>query len=498
MSHKGSIEQESTDKKAVDALDSQQASPVAVADLEQLSTPVVYKLYKRRWLGIITLVLYNVISGMNGQFFGPITTSGLYIPTPAPQPLTQGIMQSTTNGASRSPNSIGQALRIAILLNPVKVLLGGIHLLLANWIRAAAIAPSLNANGKFALMMISQVFVAFAQGCVQINTVRYSELWFDLRGRVVATMLTNISNPLGGAIASLILPQTPNTKWAILVGAFIATGAFPFGFLLQERPPTPPTFAGSTVNPGLKSMLRALFGKEPIDSPQYMDVRDRIDFALIYMVFGIICAATAAWSNFGNQTYGPYGYSQTRVGLFDATILLSGILAAVTGAPLIGRLFGGKIQWAVRVLLPIIAACWVAQIWNVKPANDGGIFAVMAIVGVSSFLLLPVGLELAAEVTRNAEASCGLLWMNVNFVGFFWILIEDRLRAGPDSNPPNNMTQALIFNGTTIAVAAAITVIGLRGKQKRREKDVEKLHEALDDDRAHPGQHNVHVFIPKE
>jgi hypothetical protein len=25
-------------------------------DLEQLSTPVVYKLYKRRWFGIVTLV----------------------------------------------------------------------------------------------------------------------------------------------------------------------------------------------------------------------------------------------------------------------------------------------------------------------------------------------------------------------------------------------------------------------------------------------------------
>ncbi|KAG8837040.1 hypothetical protein FRC18_010159 [Serendipita sp. 400] len=494
MSHSGSMEQESSDKKTVDALESPEASPVA--DLEQLSTPVVYKLYKRRWLGIITLVLYNVISGMNGQFFGPITTSGLFIQHLIQRELILNWTSNIVNLVYIPVTFLTVHLTKKLGLKKI-VLLGGVNLLLANWIRAAAIAPSLNANGKFALMMIAQVFVAFAQGCCQINTVRYSELWFDLRGRVVATMLTNISNPLGGAIASLILPQA-NTKWAILIGAFIATAVFPFGFLLQERPPTPPTFAGNTVNPGMKSLLRALAGKEPIDSPQYMDLRDRIDFGLIYMVFGIICAATAAWSNFGNQTYGPYGYAQTRVGLFDATILLAGIVAAVTGAPLIGRLFGGKIQWAVRILLPIISACWVAQIWNVKPANDGGIFAVMAIVGICSFLLLPVGLELAAEVTRNAEASCGLLWLNVNFVGFFWILIEDHLRAGPDAKPPYNMTQALIFNGTTIATAAAITMVGLRGKQKRREKDVEKLHEALEDDKAHPGQHNVHVFIPKE
>lgn len=77
---------------------------------------------------------------------------------------------------------------------------------------------------------------------------------------------------------------------------------------------------------------------------------------------------------------------------------------------MLGRLFGPNLQWAVRTFLPIISACWIAQIWNVKPSNDGAIFAVMAIVGICSFLLLPVGLELGAEVTRNAEASCGLLW----------------------------------------------------------------------------------------
>jgi hypothetical protein len=30
--------------------------PGNTVDLEQLSTPIVYKLYKRRWFGIVTLV----------------------------------------------------------------------------------------------------------------------------------------------------------------------------------------------------------------------------------------------------------------------------------------------------------------------------------------------------------------------------------------------------------------------------------------------------------
>lgn len=70
------------------------------------------------------------------------------------------------------------------------------------------------------------------------------------------------------------------------------------------------------------------------------------------------------------------------------------------------------------------------------------------------------------------------------------------LRKGPDASPPNNMTQALIFHGTTVAATAVVFLIGFRGQQNRRTKDISKLHEAQDDDAAHPGQHNVQVFIP--
>jgi MFS transporter, FLVCR family, MFS-domain-containing protein 7 len=71
------------------------------------------------------------------------------------------------------------------------------------------------------------------------------------------------------------------------MGAIIATVVFPFGFILQEQPPTPPTFAGSTKSPGMTSLFKALVGKEPVDSTQYMDLRDRVDFGLLFLVFGV-------------------------------------------------------------------------------------------------------------------------------------------------------------------------------------------------------------------
>jgi FLVCR family MFS transporter 7 len=46
----------------------------------------------------------------------------------------------------------------------------------------------------------------------------------------------------------------------------------------------------------------------------------------------------------------------------------------------------------------------------VKPDNTGGLFAIMAIIGICSLIMLPVGLELGAEVTRNADGSAAILW----------------------------------------------------------------------------------------
>lgn len=49
-------------------------------------------------------------------------------------------------------------------------------------------------------------------------------------------------------------------------------------------------------------------------------------------------------------------------------------------------------------------------VWPVKPNNTGALFAIMTIIGVTSLTLLAVGLELGADLTRNADASSAILW----------------------------------------------------------------------------------------
>lgn len=96
-----------------------------------------------------------------------------------------------------------------------------------------------------------------------------------------------------------------------------------------------------------------------------------------------------------------------------------------------------------------------------------------ALVGVVSFLLLPVALEMGCELTRSAETSSAILWFSANAFTIVFVLVEDALR---DKTPPYEMHRALIFSGVTVAAVSTL-VIKFTGHQRRREMDAAKLIE---------------------
>lgn len=93
-----------------------------------------------------------------------------------------------------------------------------------------------------------------------------------------------------------------------------------------------------------------------------------------------------------------------------AVLLLAGLVAAVLSAPLFDRVFTHHLAITSKILVPIISVGWLGLIWAAKPNNTAGLFALLAIIGVCSITMLPVGLELGCELTRNADGSSALLW----------------------------------------------------------------------------------------
>jgi len=98
---------------------------------------------------------------------------------------------------------------------------------------------------------------------------------------------------------------------------------------------------------------------------------------------------------------------------------------------------------------------------------------VSALVGILSFILLPVALEMGCELTRSAATSSAILWFSANLFTIIFVLVEDALR---DDSPPFAMRRALIFSGATVAAVSTL-VIKFTGHQRRREIDSTQLTE---------------------
>jgi len=207
-----------------------------------------------------------------------------------------------------------------------------------------------------------------------------------------------------------------------------------------------------------------------------MTVRERIDFILVVLNFATLVGASNVFGILTNNYLAPVGYSSDTAGFLGATLLLTGIVAAVITAPIFDRVLTHHLALSVKILVPCVAVSWLSLVWAVKPDDTVGLYIVMVIIGACSIPMLPVALELGCELTRNADGSSAILWFTSNLFGTIFLLIQDALRAGPTASPPLNMRNALIFNGTFMMVIGS-SVFLIQGKQVRKELDEQKHQE---------------------
>ncbi|KAG8742725.1 hypothetical protein FRC10_000999 [Ceratobasidium sp. 414] len=335
----------------------------------------------------------------------------------------------------------------------ISCVIGSLSLLISAWIRYAGTTKTLSPEGKYALLLIGQVFTGFSQPWFQILGPKYSEVWFDLRGRTTATMLIAIANPIGGALSQLIAPSFSTVRDSVLVLGIITTVAVPTVLFIYPLPPTPPR---SHPSPPAAQVFRAFSGNarpgEAVMSP-----RERLDMAIVTLLFGVLVGAFDAFSILINQIFAPHGYSSDAAGIFGGVLILSGIIGAAVMSPIFDRYLTHHLALAAKVLIPILAGSYIGLIWDVRANNDAGIYVLMVVIGVASFTLLPVALEIGCEVTRSAETSSAVLWFTGNLLSVVFVLSMDALRDdSPGANPPSNMRKSLIFQACFVAAIARL------------------------------------------
>ncbi|KAI0799574.1 major facilitator superfamily domain-containing protein [Irpex lacteus] len=428
-------------------------------DVEIYSRPVTYRLYRRRFVGLAALVCcLKHCGGFSCVWFGAIATE-----TADEFGFTLGQVNwlSSVLNLTYLPASIAAAFVCQRWGVRMTCYVGSAFLIISAWV----------SDGPF-----------------------YSETWFDLKGRTTTTMIIAVANPLVGIVAD-ISPIPDTARDSILVLAIISR-LWPrraFDGMRRLLPLVSPRASfytcthadtlssfGNQEKPSFMSLMRAICGREPSTRRTYMSLRERMDFAIVTLIFGVFAGVVNSFSILTSQYFEPYGYSNDTAGLFGATLFLVGLVMAGITSPLFDRVLTHHLALTCKVACPILGVLWLCMIWIVKPNNTGALFVMMALIGGLSLPVLPAALELAVEVTRNADGSSAILWSAGNLMTVIFVLSENALRAGPSADPPLNMHQAIIFAGI-IALAASVTAFGSEGKQTRRKLDEQRMQEAKED-----------------
>ncbi|KAL8710708.1 MAG: hypothetical protein Q9220_004726 [cf. Caloplaca sp. 1 TL-2023] len=407
--------------------------------------PPVYRVYKRRWFGLMQLVLMNIIVSWDWLSYSPVAnTAAEFFST------TSSIINWLSTAflfafVVASPFTVYTlhtgGPRLALIVSSLLILVG-------NWIRYAGTRTS---PPSFPLTMFGQILIGLAQPFVLSAPTHYSSLWFSPRGRVSATAIASLANPFGGALGQLINPFLASSPTDIppmtLYIALISSLATIPSLFIPARPPTPSSASSSSKPLPLRHTLRLLAKNS--------------NFLLLLAPFAIYVGLFNALSSLLTQILTPYNFSETASGIAGALLILVGLLAAAVTSPVVDKYKNHL--FVIRLLVPVTALSYLAFIWAPGTRHVAAPYIICSVLGAASFALVPVALEWGVEVTypAGAEASSTVLWTGGQLLGGIFIVVADALKEGEGrGEPKGNMGKALVFMAV-LAVGAVPCVVGL-------------------------------------
>ncbi|KAI0887988.1 MFS general substrate transporter [Annulohypoxylon maeteangense] len=412
---------------------------------------ITYKVYKRRWFGLVQLTLLNIIVSWDWLTFSPVSqNAAIYYNTDesAINWLSISFMFSFVVIFPLSIYALHWGPKPSIIASAVLILAG-------NWIRYAG--SHSRDGGLYGVVMFGQILTGLAQPFVLSAPTRYSDMWFTNRGRVAATALASLANPFGAAIGQLVVPfmvsGPSDISNAVLYVSIISSVAALPSFFIPAAPPTPPGPSGSTPKATLKDSLRLL---------------KSLEIWLILVPYAVYVGFFNSVSSLLNQIMLPYGFSSDDAGIAGALLIVVGLVASAISSPILDRTKAFLL--AIKIAVPVIGLSYLVFIWMPGTRDIAGPYVVLSILGAASFSLVPVALEFLCELGHpmSPEVTSAIAWAGGQLLGGIFIIISDALKADETADPPENMDKALIFT----AVVALVTVplpmsLGLFGRDDK-------------------------------
>ncbi|OBT65512.1 hypothetical protein VE03_05005 [Pseudogymnoascus sp. 23342-1-I1] len=415
---------------------------------------VVWKVYKRRWFGLLQLVLLNVVVSWDWLSFAPVsTTSSEYFNTSmtAINWLSTGFLFAFC---------VATPFTIYVLHKggpKPAIITASVLLLIGNWIRYGGTRAK-----NYGVVMFGQILTGFAQPFVLSSPTHYSDLWFTNNGRVAATAVMTLANPLGGALGQLIDPFFAPNKGDIpnmvLYISIIATVASIPSFFIPVAPPTPSSPSSTEHKLDIIPSIKTLFNSR--------------EFIMMLIPYTVYVGLFNSISSLLNQMLSPYGFTEEEAGIAGAILIVVGLVAAAISSPILDR--SKKFLLAIKIQVPLIALAYLAFIWAPPTRGVAAPYTILAILGAASFTLLPVALEYVTELTHpvSPEVTSTILWSGGQLLGGLFIVISDALQDGPQGGPgsdvPQNMQRALWFQAIiALVVMVPPLCLGLFGRSEQ-------------------------------
>ncbi|KAM7224155.1 Major facilitator superfamily domain containing protein [Rhypophila decipiens] len=431
-----------------------------------------YRVYKRRWFGLLQLTLMNIIVSWDWLTFSPVSEHAAKYFFGSTDANNENIINWLSTAFLFSFVVITPVVIYVLHLGPKpSIVTSAALLLVGNWVRYAG--TSNRDVGNFPVVMFGQILTGLAQPFVLAAPTRYSDIWFTTEGRVAATALTTLANPFGAALGQLIVPlwvQAPtDISRMVLYVSIISTISCLPSFFIPAAPPTPVSRSNETPKLDLRESAPILF--------------KNLEFWIIFSSFSVYVGCFNSISSILVQVLSPWGFSDEEAGIGGGVLIVVGLVTSAILSPLIGK--KRAYLTTIRIAVPLIGLCYLIFIWMPKTYKDGGLagpYVALCLLGASSFSLMPVVLEFLVELTHpiSPAVTSTIALSGGQLLGGIFIIVSGALKAGPDGDPPFNMYKALIFH----AVVAMVFVIppltlGLFGRAEKI-----KLKRVNSDDRS--------------
>ncbi|KAF9101019.1 hypothetical protein BGX29_006073 [Mortierella sp. GBA35] len=431
---------------------------------------VEYRTYKARYFGLFSIVLLNVATGfvwlsyssvpdaarnyLNCDDFLVSLTSILY--------FVAYIIMAPVSGWMFEKHGIKKAL-----------LFGAGIQILGAWLRYfghfVKSTPE-DSTGRLVLTLLGQVIAAGAQPFFLNVPPKFAAVWFSENGRTTATMIGSVSNAFAAALAQLFIPvvtdnNNPDTmSHTTLFTAILSVVAIIPAFFVADRPPTPPS----------PSAAEAL--QETVEEPFRVSLKKvgtNKQFLLLMTTFGALVGVFNTVTSLIATFTKPYGYTNNEAGYFGAAMVVAGLVGAGIAGPLIDKT--KQYKTLCKVGVPLATAFLVAFNFVVRRDFFGGIMAIMVLLGLTAFAVLPAALELAVEMTYpvTPASSTSILWAFGQLTAIVMLFVltalqDDELSAEKGVNPP------LIFIAVWCVVLGVIPTLMINSPYRRLKAEAAK------------------------